>query len=687
MLFFYTISGLNTTFVNISKIGDQRFQERVNEMALWKPVFIFVLIAAVFIEAPVAFAEMQRFEKEVVETVGSDQSIEQVEAFALQKAKRLAVEEAGTYISSLTVVKNYQLEKDEITALASGVVQAKIVDVPTRFSKNNIFHVRVKAVIQVDTSVLDSQIAEIMKEKETLKKLEAERKKNRELEEKLQNLKSTELKRLEELNAQAISLEREREKRRLEIEQASLKARGELKKAQVERLQKEREMQARIDQLLAEQARAREAEAAALTQEQDQLKRAQLENEQRWNELIRKSKLSQEQWSVIDESLSLQQAMAEAGQMKKEIAGLKQNMRFEYGETVKNLEKSFDRQIAMSTPNLPPEPQERDIFETQGEYQTRLSDYQRRASEAKWKSLEVVEKLQAEKELRLIQAAIHYLENKARVLAPFIKRLKELAARKFMLPEGGMTVVMAEPEADNFRFPLDLGYKRKKWKVYWTYRDRDQARDIWNTRTYLKADGLFQIVEAGDGVNCQMTGCRVSHLGTGDAREFELVRPASFSEVNDLDDGSGAIAGLRVKEKWAELAFNNPECFIEVNRDGQYILYRSGIVHDAKTGLDWLAGPDRDTTWTDAKAWVKGLGGCGGEWRMPSRIELEGLYRRGRGERNMTPLLKTTGWCVWSGESRDSASAWNFYYRGGHEVWHSLSYSVPKRAFAVRSRK
>jgi len=41
-------------------------------------------------------------------TIGRGQSQEQVEAFALQKAKRLAVEEAGTYISSLTVVVNYQ---------------------------------------------------------------------------------------------------------------------------------------------------------------------------------------------------------------------------------------------------------------------------------------------------------------------------------------------------------------------------------------------------------------------------------------------------------------------------------------------------------------------------------------------------------------------------------------------------
>jgi len=181
-----------------------------------------------------ALAEIRTFEKEVEEIVGRNQSQEQVEAFALQKAKRLAVEEAGTYISSLTVVQNYQLAKDEITALASGVVQAKIVGIPSVRLENSVIHVRVKARIQVDTSILGQQIQALMKQKGTLKKLEEERRKVKELEDKLVNLKSSELKKLEELNAQAIALEKKREMRRLLLEKQSLKAQGALKKAEIE---------------------------------------------------------------------------------------------------------------------------------------------------------------------------------------------------------------------------------------------------------------------------------------------------------------------------------------------------------------------------------------------------------------------------------------------------------------------
>ena len=84
----------------------------------------------------------------------------------------------------------------------------------------------------------------------------------------------------------------------------------------------------------------------------------------------------------------------------------------------------------------------------------------------------------------------------------------------------------------------------------------------------------------------------------------------------------------------------------------------SGVVFDKNTGLEWFVGPDRDTTWNDAKAWVESLDVAGGGWRMPTEEELRTLYKYGAGTRNMTPLLKTTGWLVWTGEASNSSSAW-----------------------------
>jgi len=72
---------------------------------------------------------------------------------------------------------------------------------------------------------------------------------------------------------------------------------------------------------------------------------------------------------------------------------------------------------------------------------------------------------------------------------------------------------------------------------------------------------------------------------------------------------------------------------------------------------------------------------------MPTRAELKSLYKEGAGSRDMTPLLKTTGWWVWSGEIKGSSSAWAFTFDGGREFWVTRGPSGYGRGFAVRSRR
>lgn len=127
---------------------------------------------------------------------------------------------------------------------------------------------------------------------------------------------------------------------------------------------------------------------------------------------------------------------------------------------------------------------------------------------------------------------------------------------------------------------------------------------------------------------------------------------------------------------------------LDIIPDDRFITDDDGIVIDTKTTLEWYAGPDKDTDWHEAKSWVENLTVAGGGWRMPTREELETLYFRGAGEHNIMPLLKTTGYWVWSGETKDSSSAWGFAFNLGREYWDSRERSTYfLRGFAVRSRK
>ncbi|MEW6079915.1 MAG: DUF1566 domain-containing protein [Thermodesulfobacteriota bacterium] len=123
----------------------------------------------------------------------------------------------------------------------------------------------------------------------------------------------------------------------------------------------------------------------------------------------------------------------------------------------------------------------------------------------------------------------------------------------------------------------------------------------------------------------------------------------------------------------------------ETNPPGAYRQLENGIVYDAATRLEWLAGPDQRMDWNQAKAWTEGLSVGGGGWRMPSREELLTLYSQGSGSRNMTPLLQTSGWFVWSGETKDFSTAWSFnFFYNGFELYDRRDDRNGNRAFAVR---
>ena len=121
--------------------------------------------------------------------------------------------------------------------------------------------------------------------------------------------------------------------------------------------------------------------------------------------------------------------------------------------------------------------------------------------------------------------------------------------------------------------------------------------------------------------------------------------------------------------------------------DEHFIKEDKGVVKDRRTGLEWYAGPDKNTNWNEAKSWIENLNVAGGGWRMPTRKELKYLYQKGVGIRNMTPLLKTTGWWVWTSETKGSSSAWGFHFIHGGEYFSSRDELQKKRGFAVRSRR
>jgi len=99
--------------------------------------------------------------------MGDNDTRTDAKRLALLDAKRLALEQAGTYIESITGVKNFDLSKEEIRAYTAGIVE--VTEQATRtMMEGETTVVRVDVIAKIDTNVVTRQIDALRKD-ETMK--------------------------------------------------------------------------------------------------------------------------------------------------------------------------------------------------------------------------------------------------------------------------------------------------------------------------------------------------------------------------------------------------------------------------------------------------------------------------------------------------------------------------------------
>jgi tetratricopeptide (TPR) repeat protein len=105
----------------------------------------------------------------------------------MAKAKREALEMAGTYIESLTIVQNSKVEKDEILALAAGVLKAEVVS-QKNYASDDAFGIEIIVNVVVDTSVLEERVKKQLQDRTHLTQLKDTQKREKELLQKVAQL-------------------------------------------------------------------------------------------------------------------------------------------------------------------------------------------------------------------------------------------------------------------------------------------------------------------------------------------------------------------------------------------------------------------------------------------------------------------------------------------------------------------
>ena len=135
----------------------------------------------------VVFGEVKTITHTVKQPFGGSQSPDDARIAAIARAKREALETAGTYVEALTVVKDSRVEKDEILALTAGVVKAEIVSQENYHTKD-AFGIEVTVKVEVDTALLEGRVRKLLDDRTHLNQLKDSRAREKELLDKLTRL-------------------------------------------------------------------------------------------------------------------------------------------------------------------------------------------------------------------------------------------------------------------------------------------------------------------------------------------------------------------------------------------------------------------------------------------------------------------------------------------------------------------
>ncbi len=141
--------------------ANSRYRRREGQVAA------VCLLITILIAASPCLAATKVFEREYTYPAGEADSKLSSRTVALAEVKRLLLEELGTYLESVTEVKNFRLTKDQITALTAGIVRVEVLD--ERWDGKTYW---LKARVAADPDEVAKSLDSLKKDREKAKELE-----------------------------------------------------------------------------------------------------------------------------------------------------------------------------------------------------------------------------------------------------------------------------------------------------------------------------------------------------------------------------------------------------------------------------------------------------------------------------------------------------------------------------------
>lgn len=151
---------------------------------------IIVLLAVVSwaTSARLAQAAIEEIETTATYHMGDNDSKADGHRLALMEAKRKALEKAGTYVESMSEVKDFQLTRDEVRTYSAGILSVEETRDPIYKMVHKSMEVSVFVKVRVDKDDVARQIAALHKDKDAKRELQQARKEQLDNERKIAQL-------------------------------------------------------------------------------------------------------------------------------------------------------------------------------------------------------------------------------------------------------------------------------------------------------------------------------------------------------------------------------------------------------------------------------------------------------------------------------------------------------------------
>lgn len=114
--------------------------------------FVCVLLPILFFSVPpVVYADVHEIISEGTYNMGDGETLSVAESRAILNAKRIALEQAGTFVQTYSKVRNLELAEDEIQVLAAGIMEVTVLEKKRAIVGDGIsICVKIKAKIKTD---------------------------------------------------------------------------------------------------------------------------------------------------------------------------------------------------------------------------------------------------------------------------------------------------------------------------------------------------------------------------------------------------------------------------------------------------------------------------------------------------------------------------------------------------------